>query len=88
MFFVKVFFTLLVVNFSLGEDEAEGVFQRSNASRILNGEILDIENVPYYASFFLPPNYRHVCGGAIIHVKWILSAAQCFVSIKIFLRVK
>jgi secreted trypsin-like serine protease len=79
--FLKLFLTLILVNFSLCENE---VFTRPENSRILNGEILDIEDVPYYVSLFQP--YKgHVCGGSIIATKWILSAATCFVGLINFL---
>jgi secreted trypsin-like serine protease len=81
--FLKVFLTLFLVNFSLGQEsqnEIEEIFERSNKSRIVNGEILDIESVPYYVS--LLRNGAAVCGGSIIHAKWILSAGHCVVSKK------
>jgi hypothetical protein len=81
--FLKIFLTLLLVNFSLGQEsqnEIEEIFTRPENSRIVNGEIIDIESVPYYVSLFQPPGSAHICGGAIISKTWILSAAHCFVS--------
>lgn len=79
MFLLKVFFTLFLVNFSQAQNETEKVFVRSN-NRIVNGEIVDIEEVPYYASLFKPPTYPHFCGSSIISNKWVLTAAHCVVS--------
>lgn len=79
--FLKVFLTLFLIDFSLCEEEVQKVFLRSNQSRIVNGEILDIESVPYYASMCKPPDFPHFCGSAIISPLWLLSAAHCYVSI-------
>lgn len=67
--------TLLVIastiNFSSCEEDDVG----NGTSRIVGGQITEIESVPYLVSF----QYKgeHNCGGSIISKDWILSAAHC-----------
>ncbi|ENN83297.1 hypothetical protein YQE_00344, partial [Dendroctonus ponderosae] len=44
-------------------------------SRIVGGFPVNIENYPYQVS--LEYVYSHICGGAIISNRWVLSAAHC-----------
>jgi hypothetical protein len=82
--FFKVLLILFFINFSLCEEESQNEvqrgFQRTNQDRIVNGEIIDIESVPYYVSIMTPSALNN-CGGSIISNKWILSAAHCHVSL-------
>lgn len=43
--------------------------------RILGGFETNIENIPWQVS--LRRGSQHICGGAIIAPKWILTAAHC-----------
>ncbi|KAG5672473.1 hypothetical protein PVAND_002600 [Polypedilum vanderplanki] len=45
--------------------------------RIVGGQIMQIESVPYMVSIFYKNN--HLCGGSIISRQWIISAAHCVV---------
>lgn len=77
--FLKVFLTLLLVNFSLCEEKnVQNLFERSNQFRIVNGETVDIEDVPYYVG--LVHNNDFGCGGSIISNRWVITAAHCVVS--------
>ncbi|GAB0100763.1 Peptidase S1, PA clan [Sergentomyia squamirostris] len=46
-----------------------------NTIRIVGGHIVDIKDAPYVVSMQL--NGKHLCGGTIIHKKFILTAAHC-----------
>lgn len=46
-----------------------------DSGKIVGGQIVEIESVPYLASFQY--QNEHVCGAAIIHRQWLLSAAHC-----------
>ncbi|XP_070502481.1 trypsin-1-like [Chironomus tepperi] len=64
-----LFSFLIILQLSFGKSEGEG------GSKIVGGQIMDITNVPYFASLLF--NDRHICGGSIISESWILSAAHC-----------
>lgn len=52
-------------------------------SRIVNGEIVDIEDVPYYVAMLNQGEFG--CGGSIIGKQWVLTAAHCVnVSFKVW----
>ena len=46
--------------------------------RIVGGEDVLIQDYPHQAS--LRFNTQHICGGAIISVNWVLSAAHCIIA--------
>lgn len=75
---LKALLTILFINSSLGESERFLNF-RSNPGRIVNGEVIDIEDVPYYVAVL--ERGIQSCGGSIIAAKWILTAAHCVVII-------
>ncbi|XP_059611635.1 trypsin-4-like [Phlebotomus argentipes] len=68
--FVEIFILLLLVNLSKTTDKLPVLH-----SRIVGGDLAEIENVPYIVS--LQVNKRHMCGGSIISKKYILTAAHC-----------
>jgi secreted trypsin-like serine protease len=45
--------------------------------RIVGGPNAEIDRFPYMASMHRIKNKALICSGAIIHVKWILTAAHC-----------
>lgn len=59
---------LFLSSFALGE-------LRSEVSKILGGQEVEIESVPYFVSIIRYE--KHLCGGAIISRTFVLTAAQC-----------
>ncbi|XP_046918173.1 uncharacterized protein LOC124498460 [Dermatophagoides farinae] len=58
-------------------------FFRRNQLRIVGGHGVDISQIPWQVSFQrsrgpYTSNYKHFCGGAIIHPEWVITAAHCF----------
>ncbi|XP_012286850.1 trypsin-7 [Orussus abietinus] len=51
-----------------------GVFGEESG-RIVGGQTTTIERYPYQVS--LRYNNRHICGGAILSEKWVITAAHC-----------
>jgi hypothetical protein len=93
--FCKIIFLILLASFSLGEEteveyidelpngnslESEEIFHYSNNSRIVNGTPINITRVPFFASLLYIRTGSRICGASIISIKWLLSAAHCFVS--------
>lgn len=80
MIFKVLILVVLVFNFSSCDDNSsENEIDQNpfgGGTRIVGGQIIDIENVPYLAE--ISKNGAHHCGGSIISNKWILSAAHCF----------
>lgn len=96
--FTKFFLIILLAYSSFGEESAveyidelpdgnfidsEEYFPFSNNSRIVNGTPIDVERVPFFASLLYKGS--RICGASIISLRWILSAAHCFVSCERFL---
>lgn len=81
MSFKVVISTLLVVlfssiKFSFCEEEGnENVIVRNETGKIVGGQIIEVESVPYIAALIF--NGGQICGGSIISNQWILSAAHC-----------
>lgn len=78
--FLKTFLTVFLFNFVLADENSANPF---GDGRIINGDRVDIEMVPYYVSIALLskeaiPTFRFKCGGGIISPKWILTAAREF----------
>lgn len=69
----KALLTLILVNFSLCEEVL-----RKDGSKIVNGELTDIEDANYFVS--IEKRGFQTCGGAILSKTFVISAASCFVS--------
>lgn len=49
--------------------------ESSGSARIVGGQVIDIQSVPYFASTLYKK--RPLCGASIISNKWVISAAHC-----------
>jgi len=49
--------------------------------RIIGGQPVDIKAFPFFASLHSKQYDQHMCGGSIISLSWILTAAHCFDSL-------
>ncbi|XP_050072540.1 trypsin 3A1-like [Anopheles maculipalpis] len=56
------------------KNAAAEIFDQLNEERIVGGVPVDIRDFPYQVSL---RRGRHFCGGSIIDVEWILTAAHC-----------
>lgn len=72
MNFKHFILVLIFVEFSICENPF-----RPSGSRIVNGELIEIDEVPYYGS--LNKDGEHLCGGSLISNRWFLSAGHCVV---------
>lgn len=61
-------------SFSSEEDSYE---YDDGSTRIVGGQIIQIESVPYFVSIMYKG--QHLCGGSIINKEWIVSAAHCVI---------
>jgi trypsin len=72
-FKVTILIFALVSNSLCEENEVD----ENGSTKIVGGQLIQIEGVPYFASILYKHN--HLCGSSIISRQWILSAAHCMI---------
>lgn len=56
---------------------------KNGVYRIIGGHDATVGQFPYMVSFVRESSHIHFCGGAILNIKWIVTAAHCFLNITI-----